>query len=64
VLRLAGEDPGRVQPIATAELDPPRAAPRPACSVLDNAVLRLDGAALLPAWEDALARLVGELLGG
>jgi hypothetical protein len=32
--------------------------------VLDNAVLRLDGEALLPDWEHALARLVGELLGG
>jgi dTDP-4-dehydrorhamnose reductase len=64
VLRLAGEDPDRVAPIATAELDPPRLAPRPACSVLDNAVLRLGGEVLLPDWDDALARLVGELLGG
>jgi hypothetical protein len=32
--------------------------------VLDNAVLRLGGEVLLPDWDDALARLVGELLGG
>ncbi|MGC9962527.1 MAG: dTDP-4-dehydrorhamnose reductase [Acidimicrobiales bacterium] len=64
VLRLAGSDPDRVQPISTADLVPPRPAPRPACSILDNAALRLAGEALLPAWEDALARLVGELLGG
>ena len=36
VLTAAGHDPGRVEPIKTAELDPPRAAPRPANSVLDN----------------------------
>ncbi len=50
VLRLAGDDPGRVEPIATRELDPPRPAPRPANSVLDNAALRLNGEPLLPDW--------------
>ncbi|MGO8876342.1 MAG: dTDP-4-dehydrorhamnose reductase [Acidimicrobiales bacterium] len=64
VLRLAGQDPERVRPIVTADLDPPRPAPRPACSVLDNAALRLAGEDLLPSWQDALARLVGDLLGG
>jgi dTDP-4-dehydrorhamnose reductase len=64
VLRLAGHDPNRVQPIATEHLDPPRPAPRPACSVLDNAALRLAGDELLPSWEDALGRLVGDLLRG
>jgi dTDP-4-dehydrorhamnose reductase len=63
VLRLAGQDPGRVMPIATADLDPPRPAPRPACSVLDNAALRLSGDELLPPWEASLGRLVGDLLG-
>ena len=58
VLRAAGRDPGRVQPITTAELDPPRPAPRPARAVLDNAALRLGGLPLLPDWEDGLARLV------
>ena len=58
VLVAAGQDPGRVEPIATADLDPPRPAPRPANSRLDNAALRLSGLPLLPRWEDALARLV------
>lgn len=58
VLSAAGHDPGRVQPIATADLDPPRPAPRPACSVLDNAALRLLGLPLLPSWQDGLERLV------
>ncbi len=58
VLAAAGDDPSRVEPIMTAELDPPRAAPRPANSVLDNAALRLSGLPLLPDWHDALGRLV------
>jgi dTDP-4-dehydrorhamnose reductase len=58
VLRAAGHDPARVEPIATVDLDPPRAAPRPANSVLDNAVLRLEGEPLLPDWHDAVARTV------
>ncbi len=58
VLETAGHDPARVEPIATAELDPPRPAPRPANSALDNAALRLMGMALLPDWRDALDRLL------
>jgi dTDP-4-dehydrorhamnose reductase len=58
VMREAGKDPERVRPIATAELDPPRPAPRPANSVLDNMALRLSGLPLLPDWRDGLARLV------
>ena len=46
----------------TADLDPPRAAPRPANSVLDNAALRLAGLPLLPDWHDGLARLVPHYL--
>jgi dTDP-4-dehydrorhamnose reductase len=61
VLEVAGLDPGRVQPIATSDLDPPRPAPRPANSALDNAALRLMGIPLLPAWRDALDRLVAEV---
>jgi len=61
VLRAAGMDPERVEPIATAELTPPRPAPRPANSVLDNAALRLSGWSLLPSWQEAISGLVAEL---
>ena len=61
-LAAAGLDPDLVEPIATSELDPPRPAPRPANSRLDNAALRLSGLPLLPDWRDALDRLVGFLV--
>ena len=54
ILEAAGADPERVQPITTAELDPPRPAPRPANSVLDNMALRLSGLPALPDWQDGL----------
>jgi dTDP-4-dehydrorhamnose reductase len=60
-LAAAGFDPQRVEPIATSELDPPRPAPRPANSRLDNTALRLSGIPMLPEWTDSLARLVGFL---
>jgi dTDP-4-dehydrorhamnose reductase len=61
VLAAAGADPERVKPIRTADLDPPRPAPRPAYSVLDNMALRLSRLPALPDWQDALARLVPAL---
>jgi dTDP-4-dehydrorhamnose reductase len=61
VLQAAGLDPARVKPIATAELQPPRPAPRPANSVLDNAALRLGGIDLLPDFHEPLDRLVAAL---
>jgi dTDP-4-dehydrorhamnose reductase len=61
VLRAAGVGPERVKPIRTDELSPPRPAPRPANSVLDNAALRLSGIALLPDFREPLTRLVREL---
>jgi dTDP-4-dehydrorhamnose reductase len=61
VLRAAGLDPERVEPISTSDLDPPRPAPRPENSVLDNAALRLSGWSLLPSWDEAITGLVAEL---
>ncbi len=60
-LSAAGLDPERVEPIATKDLDPPRPAPRPANSRLDNAALRLSGLDLLPEWTASLTRLVEAL---
>jgi dTDP-4-dehydrorhamnose reductase len=61
VLSAAGEDAARVEPIATCDLQPPRPAPRPANSVLDNAALRLGGVPLLPDFREPLRRLVERL---
>ena len=58
VLVAAGHDPARVEPIATADLRPPRPALRPANSVLDNAVLRASGVPLLRDFHEPLAELV------
>jgi dTDP-4-dehydrorhamnose reductase len=62
ILDAAGLDPNRVRPIATDELQPPRPAPRPAYSVLDNSALRLCGIPLLPDWHEPLERMVKELV--
>ena len=61
VVAAAGRDPAIVRPIATAELDPPRPAPRPANSVLDNAALRAAGVPLLRDFREPLAELVAQL---
>ena len=61
VLEVAGHDPGRLEPIATADLDPQRPAARPANSVLDNTAWRALGMEPLPGWEEALGRLVHTL---
>lgn len=63
VLESAGLDPQRVEPISTADLQPPRPAPRPANSVLDNVVLRLSDIPLLPHYRESLDRLVADLTG-
>jgi dTDP-4-dehydrorhamnose reductase len=60
-LIAAGLELTPVQPISTSDLRPPRPAPRPAYSVLDNAALRLSGIPLLPDYHDALERLVTSL---
>ena len=61
ILESAGHDPAKVRPIKSADLDPPRPAPRPANSVLDNAALRLAGFPLLPHHRESLDRLVANL---
>ncbi|MDQ3469179.1 MAG: dTDP-4-dehydrorhamnose reductase [Actinomycetota bacterium] len=61
VVAAAGHDPALVRPIATADLDPPRPAPRPANSVLDNAVLRAAGIPLLRHFAAPLQELVARL---
>jgi dTDP-4-dehydrorhamnose reductase len=62
VLAAAGLRRDQVIPIKTADLDPPRPAPRPANSVLDNAALRLLGLPLLADYHEPLERTVKYLL--
>jgi len=61
ILAAAGHDPDRVGPIATADLDPPRPAPRPANSVLDNVAWRAAGYEELRDFRQPLAELVAKL---
>lgn len=61
VVAAAGRDAGMVKPIGTSEYTA-AIAPRPASSVLDNAVLRSLGLPLLPDWHDSLERTVKELM--
>jgi dTDP-4-dehydrorhamnose reductase len=60
-VEAAGLDPALVAPISTADMRPPRPAPRPANSVLDNAALRLSGLPLLADHHEPLERLAKEL---
>ena len=62
VVAAMGKDPSMVQPIATADLHPPRPAPRPANSVLDNAVLRAAGHSPLRDFGEPLRETVAALL--
>jgi dTDP-4-dehydrorhamnose reductase len=63
IVAAAGRDPAMVHPISTADLDPPRPAPRPANSVLDNAVWRLAGLPALRHHSEPLGELVKRLSG-
>jgi dTDP-4-dehydrorhamnose reductase len=58
IVAAAGHDPAMVHPIATADLDPPRPAPRPANSVLDNAAMRLGGLPPMRHYRHPLHELV------
>lgn len=62
VVAAMGKNPDMVRPITTAELQPPRPAPRPANSVLDNAVLRMAGVPLLRDFREPLRETVQALL--
>lgn len=61
VVAASGRDPAMVSPISTADLQPPRPAPRPANSVLDNAAMRAAGMDLLRDFHAPLAELVDRL---
>jgi len=61
ILSAAGHSPDRVRPITTAELDPPRPAPRPANSELASTALRHAGFAPLRDFREALDDMVAEV---
>jgi dTDP-4-dehydrorhamnose reductase len=61
VAMAVGADPERVSPCATADLQPPRPAPRPANSVLDNMAMRLAGLPATRDFREPLAELVTRL---
>jgi len=61
ILRTSGYDPARVEPISTADLDPPRPAPRPANSVLDHVRWTSLGHPPLRDFREPLVELVGRL---
>ena len=62
VVTAMGKDPDMVRAVTTAELQPARPAPRPANSVLDNAVLRLAGIPLLRDYGEPLRETVKALM--
>ena len=62
VARASGADPERVAPCATADLQPPRPAPRPANSVLENRRFVEAGYPALRHYREPLAELVAVLI--
>ena len=64
VVAAMDKDPAMVHPIATADLQPARPAPRPANSVLDNAVLRMAGFAPARDFREPLRETVVALMNG
>lgn len=63
VMDSAGLDPERVEPVTTAELDPPPRARRPANSELDDPVWRALGLGPVRDHREPLDELVAQLLG-
>lgn len=61
IVAMIGKDPDMVVPIATADLQPPRPAPRPMNSVLDNAVARASGLPTMRDFREPLAELLTRL---
>ncbi len=61
IVETVGGDPDEVRPILAADLDPPRPAPRPANSVLENAALQAAGIPLLRDHAEALEDLLRDL---
>lgn len=61
ILDASGFDRTLVRPISTTELDPPRPAPRPANSVLENRAWSLAGHSALRDFREPLAELVARL---
>lgn len=61
ILDVLGRDATEVRPIATADLDPPRPAPRPANSVLENRAWRDVGYPPLRDFREPLGELVARL---
>ncbi|MDC3299555.1 NAD(P)-dependent oxidoreductase [bacterium] len=57
VAEATGADPSRVHPITTSDLVPPRPAPRPANSVLENRLLPTLGLSPLRDHQEALDEL-------
>ncbi len=64
VFSAGGYDPGRISPISTEELQPPRPAKRPANSVLDNMAWRMHGFAPSRDFREPLAEVVARLQAG
>ena len=61
ILIALGRSADQVQPISTGELDPPRPAPRPANSVLDNMGLRLWGIRAAPDFRESLVAVLDQI---